>query len=111
MQNECFLLRGRAQNYFSSFPVEMEGLPEGHREKISGTFCKAPWSKGKIFTRRHNKMGVTKTKLYILCHSKLEQNGTPGRQPESGRMVSKVTTKGVKDPKRCTKEHMGASHR
>ena len=32
-------------------------------------------------------------------------------QLESGRMVSKVTTKGVKDPKRYTKEHMGASHR
>ena len=34
VQNECFPPRGRARNYFLSFPVEMEGLPEGHKEKV-----------------------------------------------------------------------------
>ena len=55
-----FPLRGRAQNYFSLFPVEMEGLPKGHREKLLGTFCKALWSKDKIFTRRHKKWALQK---------------------------------------------------
>ena len=32
---------------FSSFPVEMEGLPEGHKEKVFGTFFKALWSKSR----------------------------------------------------------------
>ena len=80
----------------------MEGLPEGHSEKLFGTFCKVLWSKGKTFTRRHKKWALQKPSCiyHVMAILNKVEHLVGSLKLESGQKFSKVTTNGVKDPKR-----------